>query len=254
MDHEQASELLGAYALDALSVEEREAVDAHLATCAACTAELVELSAVHDLLGLLAPEREPSPALRTRLMTIVEEERDLWLREQRAIPQRAVPLARPSWWERLVTATRGLPRIAYGAGVAVALAAVLLVVLLSQRSTVTIHSYACAVLASPPGVDLRSARCSIGVRSDHQTDVAFNNLPALPVGKSYELWFIPDPKTKKAPVPIQGFTAAVGSASYKARLIKDASGYALAAVTIEPSPGNSPAPTTSPVLLVKLQS
>ena len=41
-------ELVGAYALDALSDEEREAFEAHLATCEPCQAELASLADVLD--------------------------------------------------------------------------------------------------------------------------------------------------------------------------------------------------------------
>jgi hypothetical protein len=42
LTHEEASELLGVYALDALDVDEREAVDRHLGGCRMCQVEVVE--------------------------------------------------------------------------------------------------------------------------------------------------------------------------------------------------------------------
>jgi hypothetical protein len=47
---------LAAYALGALDTEEAHAVDAHLAGCAECRAELAELNALEALLGEVPPE------------------------------------------------------------------------------------------------------------------------------------------------------------------------------------------------------
>lgn len=47
---------LGAYALGALEPAEVAAVDEHLATCAECRAELVELNEMKDFLGEVPPE------------------------------------------------------------------------------------------------------------------------------------------------------------------------------------------------------
>lgn len=56
------------YALNALPSEERAAVDAHLAECAACAAEAAGLAAVVEALPAAVPLREPSPALRARII------------------------------------------------------------------------------------------------------------------------------------------------------------------------------------------
>ena len=60
-------ELLGAYALDAVDVDERAAFEAHLATCSACAQELDELRAMlADLAESTAVA--PPPALRARVL------------------------------------------------------------------------------------------------------------------------------------------------------------------------------------------
>lgn len=51
MNHEQAAELLGAYALDAVDGQDQDAVREHLAHCPRCQAELSEF---HEVAGLLA--------------------------------------------------------------------------------------------------------------------------------------------------------------------------------------------------------
>ncbi|HVF13781.1 MAG TPA: anti-sigma factor [Acidimicrobiales bacterium] len=51
LTHEDASELLGVYALDALDADEREAVESHLADCGFCRAEVLEHVEVAGLLS-----------------------------------------------------------------------------------------------------------------------------------------------------------------------------------------------------------
>ncbi|WP_173052635.1 anti-sigma factor family protein [Phytohabitans houttuyneae] len=50
------AQLLGAYVLETLDPDERRDVDAHLAECEICRAELVELEAMKDLLEDIPPE------------------------------------------------------------------------------------------------------------------------------------------------------------------------------------------------------
>jgi hypothetical protein len=59
MNHDQIAELLGAYAVDAVEPDEAAVVEAHLATCARCRAEVAEHREVAALLshsGTDAPE------------------------------------------------------------------------------------------------------------------------------------------------------------------------------------------------------
>src|SRR5712692_5602253 len=106
MTHDEIQELLGAYALDALSPEEREEVGAHLATCTTCAEEVGQLLSVHDQLALAAIEMEPPPGLRTRLINLVELDRAQW--EQAQARPAAAPVA-AGWWERLRGRLRTLP-------------------------------------------------------------------------------------------------------------------------------------------------
>jgi anti-sigma-K factor RskA len=51
MTHDEIAELLGAYALDAVAPDERDAVEEHLASCARCRAEVADHREVAALLG-----------------------------------------------------------------------------------------------------------------------------------------------------------------------------------------------------------
>jgi anti-sigma-K factor RskA len=242
--HDEVSELLGAYALEVLSPEERDEVESHLKTCASCAAEVAQLLSVHDSLALLAIEREPPAGLRTRLMNVVELERSQWLQQQqRAAESRAA--IKPPWWRRV-------PKLAYGASAAALLAVVVLALVLVRRDTVTIQEHhGSAVAQVIKGIHVGGAMGTIGIRSDHSTDVTFTNLPPLPKSLAYELWFIP---AKGAPVPIAGFTASADH-SFRARYDRDAANYSVAAVTIEPAPGNALSPTLKNLTIeVKLTS
>ncbi len=51
LTHEQIEELLGAYCLDAVDADERDAIEAHLPECPRCRAEVAELREVAALLA-----------------------------------------------------------------------------------------------------------------------------------------------------------------------------------------------------------
>jgi anti-sigma factor RsiW len=50
------TQLIGAYVLGTLDPDERRDIETHIASCAACRAELIELEAVKDVLDELPPE------------------------------------------------------------------------------------------------------------------------------------------------------------------------------------------------------
>ena len=55
MTHDDAREMLAELALDALSAEERERVQAHISTCAECQRELASLQETVGALAYAAP-------------------------------------------------------------------------------------------------------------------------------------------------------------------------------------------------------
>ena len=69
--HDQLDEQAGLYVLGALTPTDRAAFEAHLATCADCTAEVRSLSSVAGALAHAVPQSEPSPALRARVLASV---------------------------------------------------------------------------------------------------------------------------------------------------------------------------------------
>jgi anti-sigma-K factor RskA len=71
MDHERLRDAAGLYALGALAGEERQAFEAHLATCAECTAEVRVLGGVVTALPYAVPQVDPPRALRGRVLAAV---------------------------------------------------------------------------------------------------------------------------------------------------------------------------------------
>ena len=72
MTHDALRELTGAYALGALRGEEKRALEAHLASCAECAAEVRGFRDVANGLGEAVPQIDPPTALRARVVAHVE--------------------------------------------------------------------------------------------------------------------------------------------------------------------------------------
>src|SRR5579863_5520085 len=101
-------ELSGAYVLDAVTDEERQAVDAHLPTCQRCSQLIAELRSVVDLLPFAVPRVEPSPALKDRVMTAIADKRTVTTQSTQVTPAilqrpktvQTQPTRRRSAWQR----------------------------------------------------------------------------------------------------------------------------------------------------------
>lgn len=68
MDCKSFQELNSLYALDALDDADRQALEAHLATCPACAADLATMREAAALIGYGAPPAQPPGELKARLM------------------------------------------------------------------------------------------------------------------------------------------------------------------------------------------
>src|SRR5438270_12866696 len=79
MTCEEFEELSGAYVLDAITPQERQEAQEHLAGCAKCTRRLEELRAVANLLPLSVTQVSPPPSAKERLLAAINQ-------EQRVIP------------------------------------------------------------------------------------------------------------------------------------------------------------------------
>lgn len=267
MNCAECQDLIPAYALNALTGEEREQVRAHLATgCPQCTAELTETAAVLAQVPLTLDPVRPGPGVKSRLMERVGAGRAA--RDPRAVP--AVP-AEPAalrphqgrrwrWAESLVAA----------AAAAAVAATILWVKIDRQQGEIadlqseldrqharidqlqasldqagnTIHLFASPAvqLVSLQGsADQPAARGRVFWDRDRGAFHLYaSGLKPLPPGKAYELWFINAGQKK---IPAGTFASNPrGEASLVATAPADAGRIAALAVTDEPA-GGSPQPT-----------
>lgn len=116
--HRQLRELLGAFALDGLPEEARTTVRAHLDGCAACRAELAEISPLADDLRTVNPEALGNPAappagLAERIRRQIVQERELAQARQRRDARRAQARRRA---RRLAVATAAAAVVAGAVG------------------------------------------------------------------------------------------------------------------------------------------
>ncbi len=72
------NEVLGAYALGACPPDERQGMREHLRHCPSCTAELLELGAAREALLTAVPRDLAPPALKSRVMSQVRADAELF--------------------------------------------------------------------------------------------------------------------------------------------------------------------------------
>jgi anti-sigma factor RsiW len=195
--------LTGAYALDALDTDAQVArFERHMARCQSCASEVRGFRETATRLGT-AVSRQPPPALRAAVMDEVPRTRQLPALDDGARHRR--PGAQLTWLPRLATA---------GAAIGLAAAITLGVVLvnthnqlgqtqqqLSQaRRQLTITKTELAAInavrtASDATLATKATRVGgtvtvVSSASRHQIVVTTRGLPALRVGKVYQLWLI----------------------------------------------------------------
>ena len=74
IDHDEVAALSGAYALDAVTVDESRAVEAHIKGCADCEAIVADMRATARVLPFGCESVEPSAALKRRILDQAEVE------------------------------------------------------------------------------------------------------------------------------------------------------------------------------------
>lgn len=243
-------ELVGAYALDALPDEERRFFERHLASCAACRAEVDELQATASRLGDAAAEAPPA-VLRERVLAAAS-----------VTPQEPAPAAPPVPVGTPATAPTPptpverrvdrLRRLLPAVAAVIVLGAAGLVALATQTPSdpaegrlaelITAPDAELLDLAAPAGTTARfvwSAERGEGL-------LVTEGLAAAPDGHAYALWVIdqdapalagmfrPDERGHAAHTVTEGLAGAVA-----------------VAVTVEPAEGVD-APTTEPLIVGEL--
>jgi anti-sigma-K factor RskA len=227
LTHEELKELLGAYALGALSEDERRAVQAHLRECDECRAEADSyMYATDALAATVSPVPLPAGFAGTILDRVAPPEK-----------QRARP--RPS---------RRWAIAAVGLAAATSLAAIVLAFLfVDARSDLQTNEEVLAgVLQSDEGVALQGSGDSVArvVPTPQGSALVVANLGTPPEEKTYELWFLPG-----RPEPVSAGTFDPSGDIFVFRTELSIQDYDEAAVTIEPRGGSRGPGPSGPFVL-----
>jgi anti-sigma-K factor RskA len=263
MTHQELSDLAASYALDALDGEERAAVEAHLAGCEACRAEVASYREVTTLLALAVPPSPPPDALavRERLLARVRQEQPP--APAARAPARVLPAtrARRPWatYAGWMAAAASLAfAVATGAAYRRERAerARLVSALATARAEIALRDSTVAAFLGPEvhvvSLSVADRKPSMRVFWNHTRDVFIitaHDLPKAPPGKTYQLWAM---AKGKAPVSMGTFdTDAGGRAALIVPVgdgIEEAGFIDDCALTLEPL-GGSPQPTEAPRLI-----
>ena len=249
--HEKFADDLALYALGSLEGSEREALQAHLAECAACRRELQHLCGDMGLLGLATMGPPPPARARARLLSALAKE-----------PRGRMVHTHPARWWLLVPAATAI------------VMATISIVLWRQNNAlrqdlaqqlkqsgqnqaeVERAREALALLSAPDAI--RVTLVATNAKPQPQGKAIYrpqsgglvflaSNFAPLPREKAYELWLLPT--SGAAPIPVGVFKPdSRGSASVlMPSLPKNLQAKAFA-ITIEPETGSTS--PTMPIILV----
>ncbi len=248
---------LAAYLLGQLEPGERARVEQELAADRAVRADLDELEGTAELLKRAAPAYEVPAGLEARTFRALEraiaEEGEHVATADPAQEPRA-PSGRRRWWHgrsRREDRTRRplLPRVALAGGLAVVLAAAVFAgAQLSGEDGPPGMVELTASLTAPSGQDAEAVVRETGIGRVISFDSS--DLPILPKGDYYELWFVGPGDSATSPDRISAGTFhpdPEGESQVRFAAAVDPAKYPTLAVTAEEGDGN-PAPTRPDVL------
>jgi len=242
MNHVEAEELLGAYALDALTGDERQRLEEHFRSCDEHRDAAADLGGIVPQLALTVEDRDPSPALRRRIMDAVSAEPSQPVAVVPLLPSRPPSTMtgprvgrRPRWVLRPVA-------LAVAGALLLALAAGAVIGRLTGPNAATIAYTFQGDATRAPGAQARL----VYFKDQQAAVVAATGLPRLASGQVYEMWLIKDG------VPVDEGIGSSTDGQLAARMTGDVSQFQQFAITIEP--GEQRLPTTTPILLGTLRS
>jgi len=234
--HGQWAESVGAYLLGALEPRELERFEAHLAECEICRRDVADLKVAADALPVGVQLVSPPPALKDRIMAVVNSEAELLAAGGRRADEPARPRGRQSlggllggWLMR--------PGIALACALVLLAGGALAGVLLSDGD----DARTVVAQTRSPAADVR-----LEIHDDGATLVA-ENMPAPPRGRIYQVW-LKRPGSDPEPTRVLWSTRHDGSA--EVAVPGSLEGVEAVLVTDEP-PGGSDAPSRPPVITAK---
>ena len=236
MGQERFEDLREAYALGALTEDERRELEGYLTLHPELRPEVEELSAVANTLAFSTAEYEPPPEIRQNLMRTVNAEAG---NEQ---AERTSALERLRGFIRLRT-------LAPAAVAVVAIAALLGWNVLLQGEVQDLQgqlqerqTYAMQGSGAASGTSAEVVKLENG-----QTIIVAENMPSPPEGKTMQIWLIQG----ESPRPAGTFQP--GSGSVAAAIDGSLKKADAVAITVEPA-GGSDEPTSDPVLQTSVQT
>jgi anti-sigma-K factor RskA len=252
--HAATRDLLGAFALGAVDAEEAAAVRAHLATCAECQAEMAELwLAVDSLPGMIEPV-EPPPALRDRIAVAVMAEAASPSPAPPAVsvapPPEPAPTAVPappapepvrkpaSFWSRATP-------WAVAAAILLLLSTGLLVWNLRMREQLATAPVVETIALAPTDAAPQAGGEVTYLPQDDLFILEVRDLPPLEPDQVYEVWLI----GANGPEPAGVFDQSTDQHA----IVADRDRYDSLAITAEPGPLGTAAPTGEIVATAPLQ-
>lgn len=180
VEEHHVTDWLPAYVLDALAADEMSLVSEHLASCAACQAELARLQRVADELPLAVPQTNPPPALKARLM------RSIHARQVESSPA----TRHNSTWQRVAAYFRGhLPAFGLAFIVLLVLGNVLLWRQLNYNRQVAGAPMRVVTLVNSSFSPAAVGTLVVAPNGQYCTLVV-NNLAALDPSQQYQVWLI----------------------------------------------------------------
>jgi anti-sigma-K factor RskA len=223
----------GPYVLGALEEREAEAYAAHLETCPACREEVAALQMVVDTLPVGAPQYAAPPALKSRIMAVVESEAELLHAAGPEADRAPAP----------VPARRRFGRLTMRPALAGALACVLIALGVTGGALVAGRDDGPStrtVQASVPGQG-RAVLELTGTKAALEVD----GVPSLPEGQVYQVWFVRKGDSRPEPTHTLFNVRADGRA--RVGIDETVKGVRQIMVTAEPD-GGSLQPTSEPVI------
>ncbi len=238
LTHDQAEELLGAYALDALPDAETRQVEEHLAGCPEHAAAAAELRTTQSLLALTADDVPAPPELRQRIRQAVavnpSQSRTISGRPPVVVPIRRA-FRRPRW----------TPRRGYLAVAAAVLFSLGIGGLIGYQLSASQQPLVYTFQGDPtraPGAEARL----VYLKDRQQAVLTVRGLPRLTAGHVYEIWLI------KGGVPVDEGIGADPNGAVAAQISGNVPRFDQLAITIEP--GEQQLPTTTPILIGNLRT
>ena len=240
--HVEARDLLGAFALGAVDPEEAATVRRHLVTCAECQAEIAGLWAMVDLLRETVQPLEPPPALRDRIAAAaMAEPASPHPAPAAPSPPVSAPATVPverisqlirkpaSFWSRATL-------WAAAAAVLLLLSAGLLVWNLRLREGIATTPVAETIALAPTDAAPDASGQVTYLPDDNLLILDVRDLPPLESGQVYEVWLIGE---DGVPAPAGVFDQPTDQHA----VVADRARYETLAITAEPGPVGTEAPT-----------